>query len=395
MVKSTKNIRSMMNQLNVDKLSDSQRVQSIEAARKLISRLQTNGEKMHELTYVQPIVFAMLQAGLDVGLWAGWTQVGGDSKTVSELSQVCKREIEPELLRRMLRLLAAANIIEEVGEDTFKSTPFSFACGDSESFVPRTILCSTHHFLPAGISLPKYLAEIGYKNPRDSVKSNYVFWEPGHRDLFTRLMAEPEQQDSFSGWMRCWTDQKLPWVEYFDTNTLVEGADLSAAPLCIDVGGHHGIDLSRIVDKHPNIPNGSLVLQDLPKCLSEVKGLSEKIRMMDYDLFTPQPVKGARSYYLHCVIHDWSEDRARLILENTVNAMKKGYSKLLINEIVMPRTGASLTQTAMDTQLMALCSSYERTEPMWTSLLQAAGLKIVKIWPDGRGHESVIEAELA
>ncbi|KAI1129983.1 S-adenosyl-L-methionine-dependent methyltransferase [Nemania abortiva] len=174
------------------------------------------------------------------------------------------------------------------------------------------------------IMLPKYLAEIGYKNPDDA---------------------------------------------YFDTNTLVEGADLDAAPLCIDIGGHHGIGLSRVVDKHPTLPNGSLVLQDLPKCLSEVKGLSEKITMMPYDFFTPQPVKA--------------------------NAMKKGYSKLLLNDIVMPRTGASLTQTVMDMQVMALGSAYERTEPMWTSLLQSAGLKIVKIWPDGCGYESVVEAELA
>ncbi|KAI1756990.1 putative O-methyltransferase [Xylaria castorea] len=391
----TNDISSTLYQVSRDKMSDSQRIQHIEAARKLISSLQTNEEKMYELTYAQPIVFAILQTGLDVGLWAGWTKAGGQAMTISQLCQVCEREIDPKLLRRMLRLLAAANIIEEVGEDTFKSTPFSLACGDSGSFIPRSIQCSTHHFVMTDITLPKYLAEIGYKNPDDPVKSGYAFWEPGHRDFFARCMAEPDSQDFFSGWMRCWTDQKLPWPAYFDTNTLVEGADLSAAPLCVDIGGHHGIDLSRVVGKHPDLPNGSLILQDLPECLSEVKGLSEKITMMPYDFFTPQPVKGARSYYLHCVLHDWPGDKARLLVENIANAMRKGYSKLLINDIVMPRTGASLTQTVMDTQCMALGSAYERTEPMWTSLLQEAGLKIVKIWPDGRGYESLIEAELA
>jgi hypothetical protein len=112
-------------------------------------------------------------------------------------------------------------------------------------------------------------------------------------------------------------------------------------------------------------------------------------------LLTMGSKTGARAYYLHCILHDWPDDRALLLLGHTANAMKKGYSKLLINDIVMPRTGASLTQTVMDMQVMALGSAYERTEPMWTSLLQAAGLKIVKIWPDGRGYESVVEAELA
>lgn len=146
------------------------------------------------------------------------------------------------------------------------------------------------------ITLPKYLAEIGYKNPDDAVKTGYALWAPNHRDFFARCMAEPDSQDFFSGWMRCWTDQKLPWSEYFDTNTLVEGADLSSAPLCVDIGGHHGIDLSRLVDKHPTLPNGSLVLQDLPECLAEVRGLSEKITMMPYNFFTPQPVKGMQAH---------------------------------------------------------------------------------------------------
>lgn len=89
-----------MDQLSQDKMSDSQRIQHIEAARKLISRLQTNEEKMYELTYAQPIVFATLQTGLDVGLWAGWTKAGGHAMSVSELCQVCERKIDPKLLRK-------------------------------------------------------------------------------------------------------------------------------------------------------------------------------------------------------------------------------------------------------------------------------------------------------
>jgi hypothetical protein len=100
MANSTNDISSTLDQISPDKISDSQRIQSIEAARRLISRFQTREEKMYELTYAQPIVFATLQTGLDVGLWAGWTKAGGHAMTVSELCQVCERKIDPKLLRK-------------------------------------------------------------------------------------------------------------------------------------------------------------------------------------------------------------------------------------------------------------------------------------------------------
>ncbi|KAK7960380.1 O-methyltransferase [Apiospora saccharicola] len=108
-----------------------------------------------------------------------------------------------------------------------------------------------------------------------------------------------------------------------------------------------------------------------------------------------QPVKGARAYYFHAVFHDWPDKTAVQMLRNTVGAMKKGYSRVLINDIALPATGASWAQTTMDVNMMAILSAYERSDAMWTELLANAGLRVIKIWRDGRGNESLIEAELA
>ncbi len=75
--------------------------------------------------------------------------------------------------------------------------------------------------------------------------------------------------------------------------------------------------------------------------------------------------------------------------------MKEGYSRVLIQEIVLPVAGATAVQSTMDVQMMANLSAYERTEAMWASLINDAGLKIIKIWKDGRGNEGLVEAELA
>ncbi len=102
---------------------------------------------------------------------------------------------------------------------------------------------------------------------------------------------------------------------------------------------------------------------------------------------------GARAYYLHAVLHDWSDETSVKILSQIAASMKRGYSKVLIHDIVIPYTGASCYQAALDC-LVLQASANERTEKAWSKVVQDAGLKLVKYWPDGRGYESIIEAEL-
>lgn len=97
---------------------------------------------------------------------------------------------------------------------------------------------------------------------------------------------------------------------------------------------------------------------------------------------------------MHAVLHDWPDEKAKQLLENTRAAMVKGYSKLFVYDIVLPPTGASISQTTMDVNMMSLLSASERTQDMWTSLLTSAGLKIVNFWPDPQQYEMVIEAEV-
>ena len=97
---------------------------------------------------------------------------------------------------------------------------------------------------------------------------------------------------------------------------------------------------------------------------------------------------------MHSVLHDWPDDRCREILINLKSAMTKGYSKILINENVIPDKGAHFAATGLDMFMMSF-SSTERTDKMWYELLASVGLKVVKIWTYEQGTESLIEAELA
>lgn len=75
--------------------------------------------------------------------------------------------------------------------------------------------------------------------------------------------------------------------------------------------------------------------------------------------------------------------------------MEPKYSRLLINENVMPAKDVYWETSALDIVMLTLFSSHERTEADWYNLLEKrAGFKIVKIWHGGKGVESVIECEL-
>ena len=99
-------------------------------------------------------------------------------------------------------------------------------------------------------------------------------------------------------------------------------------------------------------------------------------------------------YYLHSILHDWDDENARKILFNQIPAMEKEYSKLLINEMIVPETKAASLVAGFDIAMMALLAGMERTLMQWQNLLKSVGLQIVMVWQVNETGESVIEAEL-
>ena len=160
------------------------------------------------------------------------------------------------------------------------------------------------------------------------------------------------------------------------------------------MGGGKGHELANFHKAHPDIP-GRLILQDLPIVLDKVRdNPSQDIELMNYDFFTPQPVKGARAYYFRAVCHDWSDKECQKFLSNTAQAMVKGYSRILIDEYVIPNTGAPVRGSSMDFQMMVYLCGIERTRRQWQSLLDACGLEILKIWGGRSDYEQIIEAQV-
>lgn len=76
--------------------------------------------------------------------------------------------------------------------------------------------------------------------------------------------------------------------------------------------------------------------------------------------------------------------------------MIPGYSKVIINDWIVPAEGASKFMTAQDFNMMAIGGGMERTQALHEEYLAAAGLKISGIWKANDDiSESIIECEIA
>ncbi|KAK8034518.1 hypothetical protein PG993_009513 [Apiospora rasikravindrae] len=398
MAVSATNIADLLRQANAQDFDgdESTRLATIREAQRLVNRLQHPTERSWEIAFENWAILGTLQTFVDLGVFERWRDAGGGPVSLEALCELAKANVDPKLLVRLCRLLAANDFIEEVAEEQYKPTAFSLALGDKDSLQAAWIQCGHDHFKYGGLDhLSRFLKETSYLNPADVENTAYRLGCPENVGFWDRCSLTPELQASFSELMESWTRRKTHWTEYFDTNVLLSCEIDHSAPILVDVGGNRGHDISLFRARHhAAIPSGSLVLQDRPEALALAEVDQDKVLIMPHDFLTPQPVCNARAYMFHAVFHDWSDEKSLVILKHTAAAMKPGYSRLLIVDVVLPPTGASAFQAAMDVSMMGLLSAKERTQGMWEELLSGAGFKILKIWKDPKRYESVIEAEL-
>ncbi|KAK6856156.1 S-adenosyl-L-methionine-dependent methyltransferase [Apiospora arundinis] len=392
------NIRDLLRQTSARAFDgdDNVRLATIREAQRMVHRLQHPTERGWELAFENWAVLGALQTFIDLGIFERWHAAGGGQMSLEELCGLTKSDVDPKLLVRLCRLLAAKDFIEEVSEEQYKPTEFGLTLGDKDSLQASWVQSGHDHFQYHGLDhLSRFLQETSYRNPVDMGNTSFQAGCPENTEFWARCSTKPELQASFSEMMENWTRYKTHWTEYFDSRILLSCELDPSAPILVDVGGNRGHDLSLFLERHrADVPAGSLLLQDRPEALALAEVDQDKIRIMPHDFLTPQPVLGARAYMFHAVFHDWSDEMSLVILKHTATAMKRGYSRLLIVDVVLPPTGASAFQAGMDVSMMGLLSSKERTQGMWEELFSSAGFKILKIWKDPKRYESVIEAEL-
>ncbi|KXH50008.1 hypothetical protein CSIM01_07266 [Colletotrichum simmondsii] len=365
--------------------------------RSLLQSLQTPREQMVQHTWADPGLNAALITGVDIGLWKLMAKNGVDQpQKVGVLAETLR--VDPVLLGRLLRHVCAMGHLKEIAQDEYLLTNFTKA-------LALDVIGDGYVALLGGIGrspieFSKFLRETNWKNPTDAahtaMHASYKTDSPNCFEYLRSIGLEPYTNHHMGGYRQ----GRVPWMHpslYPVETTLFPDADASPdAPLLVDVAGGLGHDIDEFKKMYPNHP-GRLILQDLPVVINDVKGIDTSIELMGHDFLTEQPIKGAKAYFMHSIMHDWPDDVCKKILAPLAEAMKPGYSKLLIFEVVIPRTGPYWEATAGDILMMTQLSALERTEDHWHQLIEESGLnlRIVKFWKCGQSDvENLIECEL-
>ncbi|KAK1992966.1 O-methyltransferase [Colletotrichum falcatum] len=368
----------------------------------LVNKVETPWDTFVRLYLTEPALVGVLKVLKDARIFERWPQNGTSPMTAAELADLTDG-FDPVLLRRLLRLLVANHLFELTSDGKYKLSGFCkrFTEPDfstSAKFYEDCYIPVCHH-------MPAYFTETGYRNPSDVQRSAFGSAFGVEGGFFRYLEDNPRQGQVFNVSQRTWTSGQPRWTSIYPSAALLAGDDAprrqqqrqQQQPLLVDVGGSIGQDVQCFLERHPGTAS-RVYLEDLPQVLEDENStLARGVNRVPYDFFTPQPIKHARAYYMHHILHDWPDKQARRILEMQRAAMKPGHSRILIHDIVMSRDGSPCHPHAAvsDVTMMIFGSSKERTEDEWEALVASAGLRIVKIWRAPAAKESVIEVELA
>jgi hypothetical protein len=210
---------------------------------------------------------------------------------------------------------------------------------------------------------------------------------------------------------------ELSWLTVYPVAEQAKGCDPSRA-VYVNIGGGVGHQCAQFKQRFPDIP-GRVILQDMPHSIANALP-TPGVENIVHDFFQPQPIKGefdplckpvfpfgqtsdyfhdmdlgAKFYFLRGVFHNHPPHKVIKLLENTKAAMASD-SVMLIDEMIPPEMGAHVDALSMDLTMMTAFAGMERSEAQWRSILDEAGLKLIKTYEyNPVSHESVMEVRLA
>ncbi|KAJ5902875.1 O-methyltransferase [Penicillium taxi] len=380
--------------VSFDKNEAGSREALIDYSRSLISSLEIPSEFLQRTFWAEPAQSAIIRLAVNVKLFQHLQAAGDAGLILSALSE--KTGIDVVLLQRFTRHLVAMNLLT-FSDGAIHATPLSNGLA-AENYQQSICFCYDTS-RPSFNNFPDFFKKTEYKPPAPG-GTDGPFQDAHSTQLrfFDWLVATPPNLLHFDSFMSAYRAGKPDWFDYYPVaERLIEGFDSSNnEALLVDVGGGRGHDMTTFAKNFPTRP-GKIILEDREPVIAAVTAANTELDfdVLAHNFFTPQPIVGARAYSLHSILHDWGDEDSIKIIENLVPALKKGYSRVLFNEIVLSEEKPTLAATNMDMMMLAHFAVRERSEEDWKILLAKGGLKVVKIYTSPGVAESLIEAELA
>ncbi|GAP92595.2 putative o-methyltransferase b protein [Rosellinia necatrix] len=354
----------------------------LDAIRDLQLQLETPHDTLSRFSGLQLEITAA-RIGVDLGIFKTLAE---SARPLGAAALSSQTNAAPLVTGRILRYLASVGMIQEVSQDSFAANAIT------KTLAQPGYEGGVRHFFdnvgPVLQAFPDFLAEIRYQDV--SSATNSAFQRAFATDLpaFAWLPTRPERFAPLQQVMTVHGVVGAPWFSVFPFEE--ELGDFAGPSVFVDVGGGFGHQCLALLTAFPRL-RGKIILQDLPQTFEQIPFKLDGVEPTPHNFFEPQPVKGARFYYLRNILHDWPDDKCVAILQQLIAAFGPD-SQILIDEMVLPDSGVTWEATTLDLTLMASLGSCERTTAQWHGLLDAAGLKILCIDTyHARRQDSIIQ----
>lgn len=286
-----------------------------------------------------------------------------DAKSTEELARTTSTH-GPSLYR-LLRALASIGIFRQTEEGLFENTELSEplradvpgSIRDYVIFAPNDSNVRAWMHLDSVVRTgePSFVAANGADN-----------WE--------YFAAHPELGEQFNRAMSNLSALGGPMIAY--------GYDFSGFQTIVDIGGGEGRLLASILAAHPGLRGAVFDLPAVAEPAAEFlrsQGLEERTEVLTGDMFAAIP-GGYDAYVMRAVLHDWSDEKALILLENCRAAIPD-HGKLLIFDAIMPPGNGPHFAKWLDLQMMVALGGRERNAEDFRRLLDRAGFGLTGARP--------------
>ncbi|KAI1323729.1 S-adenosyl-L-methionine-dependent methyltransferase [Xylariaceae sp. FL0255] len=358
----------------LDSLDGLTRYKLSEAARKLSLATESINDSTHRILH-SPMQLPLAVVGVETHLF----EILAEQKTATTADLAKSAKIDRGLLDRLLRYYQSVGMVDQLSKNQYRANNVTSAlaaqgCRDGLPF-------SMGVLVPFFNAIPQYLRDSQYANFSNGA---YTPWHLGHNTnmhTFDWMKERPQLLNHFLGWMACQRVGLPMFLDVYDFQKEFASGATKETPVFVDIGGNVGHQCIAVRQRLPNLV-GRIILQDREEVIEQVQKNPlpgfEGIEAVAYDFFKPQPIKGARAYYMRNVLHDWPEHKCVEILNNIKPAMTSD-SRILIDEMVVPEVAAPWRSTQLDLTMGSAYAAAERTLPEWEALVEKAGLKIPEV----------------
>ncbi|UJR13000.1 hypothetical protein I4U23_000026 [Adineta vaga] len=324
--------------------------------------------------------------------------------TALELSQFGENNWNAKFLYRLLRVIADADIINEI--DTGSNVPSMNSCQEETVRFQLTddgLLLTSDHFSKARdlirASLHPTWTQVMSHFPSliKSNSSSYDCWEQAFGCSVFEYMTKEENKEFASAF-----NNSMVAYSHHVVAPLVAAIDFTRFSKLVDTAGGLGTLLSSILEANPNIHG---ILFDLAHVIESAKTMNlnefqrkyiepNRYEFVAGNMFDPETIPIADAYILKHVLHDWNDEKSIEILKSIRSAnkalMQRNVTVFIAEMVIFSNGNENWEAHAVDLAVLT-AGSKERTLSEYISILKKSGYEFNQLYKTNT-EISVIEA---